>query len=154
MVSQFSKQLIEEIKKSGSNRFDDEFYQYVKLIEQDAPPADAPPPADPGGVPPPMGMGMPGAPRDVAPPPPKIPTNKSYPEILVAIAKALTININQEPSEDVADRPKALENLKTFVGETLEGIKTAQMDNEKALAVLDIVMRDINSITGNIQEIE
>jgi len=153
IITPFNRQLIDEFKRVNSTKFDEAYDQYVRIIEQGAPPPDAaastppPPPPDMGGAPamPPDAGG--------APPPPEVVPNKSYPEILEVIAKALTLNLNQSPSDASPENVKNIEHLKDFVGEVLEGSKVKQMDNSKALRMLDLVRRSINSVVGGIEEI-
>lgn len=148
-ISKFNKQLIEEVKKINTNKFNDVYFNYKTLIEQETATTDAAPaPTETPAAPP----TAPEAAAPATPKPENIP-NKPYPEILTIIAKALTVNLYQEPTDSSPENAKSLERLKDFVGEVLEGTKVKQMDKSKALTMLDAVQKTIDNVAGGLKEV-
>ena len=154
MISKFNKQVIEEVKKLNTNKFDDAFYSYKKLLEQEAPPAEAPPT---DAAPPPTDA----APADAASATPDatepeqdIPMEKSYTDLLIIIAKALKVNLLGDATEGTSNF-NSYKRLKEFAETWIaqEG-KAEQIKDSQAVAEIDKIQQNLNNILGSAEQAE
>lgn len=150
MITEFNKSLINEYSKLHTNKFEDVYFEYKKLIREQTKPASDEAAPQPAPEQPAPEQPAPEERQDIV----DLPAEKSYTDILIIIAKALKANLMGSAKFGTSNFD-SYEYLKTFAESWIAQEDQAEQikDNQAVKKITDI-QHHLDNILGRPEQMD